>query len=149
MDDRVGKLASHFELVLRERMRGLPIVNPDLEVEAVGFRKHSGHVVGVLVTPWFMNLVLLPGTEEYASLSPGETVTVASCNESVEFTVTSDDAAGSYLTAVLFRSMGDFPDQATARAVAGEVMHLLLDENAENRDAKRRVSRRDLFRAAG
>ena len=43
-----------------ERMQGLAIVNPALEVEAVGFAPWQDHWLGVMVTPWFMNLVLLP-----------------------------------------------------------------------------------------
>lgn len=149
MDDRIDALTRHYEFVLRDRMHGLPIVNPDLEVEGIAFRAHAGDLVGVLLTPWFMNLVLLPGSDEYVRRSPGESVTVATFNESVEFTVASDDATGRYLSAVLFRSVEDFDDQATARAVAEEVIHLLLDEVEDAATVAGAVTRRDLFRAAG
>ena len=41
-------------------MRGLDFVNPALEVEAVAFGAWEDHWLGVMVTPWFMNLALLP-----------------------------------------------------------------------------------------
>ena len=41
-------------------MKGMPIYNPTLAVEAVGFREHEGRQAGVMVTPWFMNLTVLP-----------------------------------------------------------------------------------------
>ena len=36
------------------------MLNPALSVEAVGFRPWDEHWLGVLVTPWFMNLWLMP-----------------------------------------------------------------------------------------
>ena len=36
------------------------MVNPALAVEAVGFRPWGEHWLGILITPWFMNLVLMP-----------------------------------------------------------------------------------------
>ena len=36
-------------------MQGLAIVNPALEVEAVGFAPWQDHWLGVMVTPWFMS----------------------------------------------------------------------------------------------
>ncbi len=42
------------------RMEGLPVYNPALRVEAIGFRDFDGGRLGVVVTPWFMNLVFVP-----------------------------------------------------------------------------------------
>ena len=42
------------------RMAGLAVVNPALRVEAVGFAPWQGCWLGVVVTPWCMNLVLAP-----------------------------------------------------------------------------------------
>jgi len=49
-----------FRRIERERMQGIPILNRALEVEAVGFREWQGKWVGVLLTPWFMNFMVLP-----------------------------------------------------------------------------------------
>ena len=50
-----------FECIRIERMVGLPILNEQLRVEALGFRDWQAVRVGALVTPWSINLVILPG----------------------------------------------------------------------------------------
>ena len=49
-------LAEHFRTIARERMRGLPIVNPNIDVETIGFRDLGEHRFGILIAPWFMNM---------------------------------------------------------------------------------------------
>ncbi|KAF0136409.1 MAG: hypothetical protein FD153_1935, partial [Rhodospirillaceae bacterium] len=50
-------LASHFRSVQSERMQGIPILNPVLQVEAVGFEwapdQEGVLAEGALITPWF------------------------------------------------------------------------------------------------
>ena len=43
-------------------MAGLPVHNPALEVESVGFRRWADHWLGIVVAPWCMSLLLLPGS---------------------------------------------------------------------------------------
>ncbi|MEI8259125.1 MAG: [NiFe]-hydrogenase assembly chaperone HybE, partial [Deltaproteobacteria bacterium] len=52
-----------FAHIHATRMADLPFLNPALRVAALGFRDWSGLRLGVLVTPWSINLVLLPGPE--------------------------------------------------------------------------------------
>ena len=49
-------------------MRGAPICNDALDVEAVGFQDFAGYVLGVVVTPWFLNLIVAesPGVGQSA-----------------------------------------------------------------------------------
>ncbi|MCL2776693.1 MAG: [NiFe]-hydrogenase assembly chaperone HybE [Polyangiaceae bacterium] len=63
MNQAVSTLKTVFEKIACTRMTGLPIVNPALRVEAVGFRQWQGRQAGVLVTPWSIGLVLLPGPD--------------------------------------------------------------------------------------
>ena len=126
-------------------MRDLPIVNPVLEVEAVGFRVFDVHQIGVLITPWFMNLVLLLGTNIGSSLKQGSKSTLRLPSGPIEFITSQDETLGPYLTAVLFRSVADFADQDTTRAVALEVMQEL--SNAARNEHS--VSRRELFTKVG
>jgi len=142
------RLVEHFTRIYRERMRCLPIVNERLAVEAVGFRQSGMHEVGVLMTPWFMNLVLLPGTSEWDSALPGSEVEYEFPGEPGQFIVNRDDTLGIYLSTILFRTMSDFPDQDLARAVAGEILERLF--TAPDQPAhKRTLSRRALFSSAG
>src|SRR4030095_5301434 len=62
-----------FRAVYVERMQDLSFVNPVLSVEAVDVLPWNGHWLGVLITPWFMNLILLPeSAEAWPALHLGE-----------------------------------------------------------------------------
>ena len=57
---RVAALGNRFREIDAE-MRALPLYNPAIGIAATGFRPLPGEgLIGVLVTPWFMNLTLLP-----------------------------------------------------------------------------------------
>jgi [NiFe] hydrogenase assembly HybE family chaperone len=140
---KVADLVVRYEAIYEERMRDLPIVNPKLSVEAVGFDQWEDQDLGVLVTPWFMNLVLLPDSKRLVDLPQGERVECSFPSGPCELTVYHDEELGSYLAAVLFRTVADFPDQDTARAVAEEALANLLAEPPTKESGK--VSRRGLL----
>ncbi len=143
----VAALLEHFERILNTHMRGLPILNPRMAVEAVGTRSFGEHRICVLITPWFMNLVLLPGTEEWVSVEQGESFSIEFPREALDFNVSRDDAIGTFLSAVLFRTVTDFPDQETARAVALEVMENLFVSDKE--PGPKVINRRSLLTGLG
>jgi len=145
------KVVDRYQSILRERMRGLPICNPVLEVQAVGFRALDQHRLGVLITPWFMNLMLLPGDETWSDKPAGTREDYLLPAENCEFVVNHDEYLGTCLSAVLFRSLSDFPDQATAVAVAEEVLEELFTPATENvqQSAVNSVSRRTLLTGMG
>lgn len=144
-------LADHFRTIARERMQGLPIVNPRIDVEAIGFRDLDEHRFGVLIAPWFMNMILLPGTDEWSELAQGTNVTITLPDGDYDFTVTRDEDSGqNYLSAILFRTMADFPDQTTARAVADEIVERLFEKKDPPQPVEeRRISRRGLLSGRG
>ncbi|HSM29087.1 MAG TPA: [NiFe]-hydrogenase assembly chaperone HybE [Woeseiaceae bacterium] len=139
----VADLVARYEAIYEERMRGLPIVNPRLAVEAVGFERWEDEDLGVLITPWFMNLVLLPDTDKLADLEQGERIECRFPSGPCELTVYQDEELGTYLAAVLFRTVADFPDQEIARAVAEEALANILAEPPEKETGT--VSRRGLL----
>ena len=47
--------------IARERMAGLPIVNPKIDVRAVDFRRWGNDWIGVMVTPWSIAAVYVWG----------------------------------------------------------------------------------------
>lgn len=139
----IADLVDRYAAIDRERMQGLPIVNPELAVEAVGFRAFDAHRLGILITPWFMNLVLLPATDDWDGCEAGATVELTLPDGDYEFTICCDDALGTYLSAVLFRTVTDFPDQSIARDVAIEILERLF--TAGDTGAAGTVSRRSLL----
>ncbi len=131
---RLEGLYRHIE---QTRMDGVPILNPVLRVEAVGFTPWNGQWLGVLITPWFMNLILLGGEGDVDCLAdrrPGEKIHHVFPSGVYEFIVAEEAALGlhqgRYQTCSLFSPMQSFDSQALAVATAGEIMRgLMLAEN--------------------
>jgi [NiFe] hydrogenase assembly HybE family chaperone len=121
-------------LVHSFRMRGLNFVNPALEVEAVAFAPWDGHWLGVLVTPWFMNLILAPRDDAaWSRVKPGKKRTYLFPAGAYDFIGARDDVAGEYPMCSLFSPLLHFDDQETARLVAGLAREALFDAaNAES-----------------
>ena len=116
---RVAALVARHA-VIDAAMRDLPIYNPALGIEAWGFSPFDrGMLLGVLITPWFMNLVLLPeapepldsgryGSPRKFTLPAGERV----------FRYAGDAEIGAYWTASLHSPMAVFKSAPQARAEA-------------------------------
>ncbi len=152
MSDTVEQLVEHFKMVNRERMVGLPLCNPALEVEAIGFREFEDHLLGILITPWFINLVLLSETDAWQDWQQGSKSEWSLPAGPHEFTTSRDDNFQAHLTAVLFRTVQDFPDQETARLIAEEVLEQLFVEPEQSRRPKKSdkpLSRRELLSGLG
>jgi [NiFe] hydrogenase assembly HybE family chaperone len=114
------------------RMPGA-LVNPALEVEAVGFAPWEGHWLGVMVTPWFMNLMLLPRVQgRWQTLRVGDKREVAFPAGVYDFIGGSEPSVGEYQSCSLFSPMQQFENHAAARLVAQLAREALLDAaNAE------------------
>lgn len=130
---RTAALEADFREV-HAKMRELPMVNQALQVQAVGFQPHEDGVLGVLVAPWFMNLVLLPGPERTV-LASGEKEVIAFPSGDYEFLHHARELTGPYLACSLFSPMGDFTSQLQAVEVAQAVMaELMKPENRAETD---------------
>ena len=140
------RLVEFYESVFEERFRDLPIINPALRVETVGFRELEEHAFGALITPWFINLVLLPGNDRWNNSAQGSVCTVELPGGKVDFTVSHDEVLGTTLSAAMFGTVTEFPNQEMAREVARETLRLLFSKEYAADDAKQgRMSRRQLF----
>ena len=54
-------LEAAFSRIEREAMDGVPMLNRALRVESVGFSPWNGGWLGIVVSPWFVNAVYVPG----------------------------------------------------------------------------------------
>jgi [NiFe] hydrogenase assembly HybE family chaperone len=101
-----------------------------LHVEAVAFRAWEGRPIGVLVSPWFMNLIMLPAPgEDWSSLYIGEKELVGFPSGTYEFIHNRRGALGGYKACSLFSPMSDFSSQLQATDCARAVMQALFDPN--------------------
>ena len=122
-----ARLAAIYAAIADRSMRELPVFNDRLGVEAVGFAGHEGRAVGVLVTPWFMNLVVaaLPG----GSLPPrpaGASIDHALPGGDFACVVGEVAGFGRLDSASLFSPMFEFDDVDVARAVADAAIEEIL-----------------------
>jgi len=127
-------------------MKGLPIYNPTLTVEAVGFREHEGRQAGVIVTPWFMNLTVLPSAVDRSVWQQGGTVRLAFPSGQYDFLVSELEDLGPVATCSLFSPMQDFTDHEAAQLAAKAAADgLFTAEEPPEPQPEKTVSRRQLF----
>ncbi len=129
------KLEAVFGMIERERMRDIPILNPALSVAAVGMRPFGEVWACTLVTPWFMNLMLLPRTPEVAEAWNREVIGTKLEHEFpagiFEFTCGGEDGLGPYRLCSLFSPVLEFENQEAALATAEAAVAALFDANLD------------------
>lgn len=134
MEARTRALVADFTEVFHSRMRDLPMVNQALHVQAVGFQPFDGGFLGILIAPWFMNLVLLPGPN-HPVLKVGAKEVLTFPSGDYEFMHATREMVGPYMACALFSPMGDFTSQLQAVDVARAAMvELLRPENRAETD---------------
>jgi [NiFe] hydrogenase assembly HybE family chaperone len=144
------RLVEYYVAVFEERFRDLPIINPALRVESVDFRGLDEHEFGALITPWFINLVLLPGSERWNDSPQGSVCTIELPGGMVDFTVSHDEVLGTTLSAAMFGTVTEFPNQETAREIARETLRLLFSKDrVDDAAGAGTMSRRRLFQNLG
>lgn len=124
-------------------LKGMPIYNPTLAVEAVGFRRIEGREAGVMVTPWFMNLTVLPSAEDLAVWVKAGTARLTFPSGAYDFLVSELPDFGLVATCPLFTQMADFTDHEAAQVAALAAAEALFQ--AEEPEPSPTVSRRQLL----
>ncbi|MBU2851268.1 [NiFe]-hydrogenase assembly chaperone HybE [Acidithiobacillus ferrivorans] len=110
-----------------DRQRGLSFFRSTLAVETVGFRPWQGCQMGVLITPWFMNLIILPGPGmDWSAFPVGTQQRWHFPSGSYEFTGGHIGNLGPYQSCALFSPVPDFADQAAAHAAARSALDALF-----------------------
>lgn len=122
-----AKLEAVFGGIRDTRMAGLPVLNEAMPVKAVGFREWGGYWLGVLITPWFMNLMLLPREAGAPVSRPGEAETHVLPAGRFAFTHGEEEGLGRYQMCSLFSPMFQFEEAEAAIATAEAVMTALFE----------------------
>lgn len=165
LNNPAARLEAMYRRIWTSSMRDLPFVNLSLSVEALGFRRWQlartgeqiidiaplsagdlpdrsngmpGDWVGALITPWFVNLFLLPGGGNLWSDRPaGERCLVVFPIGPLEFIADDDSNAEvpSYQYCPLFAPPGQFDSQAAARAAAMAALDAMFGMPASDRSS--------------
>jgi [NiFe] hydrogenase assembly HybE family chaperone len=160
MTQVVLKLEEIFNRIAQTRMIDLPILNSAMRVEAVGFRLWEGHWVGVLVTPWMINLVLLKGEgTPLLSLALGEKKTWRFPSGNYEFMGLNEPMLGACHICSLISPVVNFTTHKEAVTIAQEIISALFVEIEDKRSGgieearltgkstgQKEMSRRDFLR---
>jgi len=128
MEERLEALKAAY-LVAENAMIGLPVHNAKLKVELVGFRDVAEGYVGVVITPWSMNIALLPkdpGAQPTGAI--GATRDVAFPSGVYGFLAARLDDFGALETCNLISPMEDFDDQDIARLTAESALEGLFEK---------------------
>ncbi|MCM8854426.1 MAG: [NiFe]-hydrogenase assembly chaperone HybE [Candidatus Thiodiazotropha sp.] len=128
-DYLIEGLEQQFRTIEQQRMEGLPLLNKALRVEAVSFCEWNGLCLGVLITPWFMNLMLIPDEgDTWSDMQIGDKQLHHLPSGSYEFILGEEEGIGRYQMCSLFSPMFEFSDQVTAVAAAEAAMDGLMNE---------------------
>ena len=113
--------------VYQERMADVPILNAALSVEAIDFQRWQGHWLGIVVTPWCMSVLLVPGSAE-GWVWTGENKRRFVKFPAGEFAFLGSEEAelGEFQSCSLFSPMGKFSTQIEAAMTARASMVALL-----------------------
>jgi len=141
VEDVRNQLIELFKTIEVTRMDGVPVLNKKLSVDAIGFEPFGDFYLGVLLTPWFMNLMMLPmagHTDGLEGQKFGSKQSHALPNGQFQFIVGHEEAIGFYLSCSLFSPVFEFADQEsalqTAQAALDEVLRVRDDEDEPDED---------------
>jgi len=147
---RITGLEAAFARIQRERMADVPLLNPDLRVQAVRFNAWQQRCLGVLITPWFMNLLLLPGRgETWDELPVGSKIVHTLPSGNYEFILAREEGIGPYQMCSLFSPMFEFENQQAAVATAEAVMAGIMDEASREQISTRERDMRRIWNGEG
>lgn len=123
------KLAAAYREICRTVMIGVPICNSALAVEAIGFRNFEEHALGVIITPWFLNLVVVRRGAACAAALNSSAPSVRLCFPAgdADFDVVEVEGFGRFASCSLFSPMTEFLDQNAARETAQAALGALFD----------------------
>lgn len=143
-------LEEYFGDIYQKHMKSLELCHQSLRVQAVGFQQWEGQWIGVMITPWFMNLMVIPQDE---SLWPdmkegkGHELYLEFPYGVLTFEPRLDADIGKHLVCSLASPMDKFSDQKEAVAVANEVLQMLkrIPTKTVDRDAPAQPEKRAFF----
>jgi len=127
LDDPTPRIESVFRRIGRESFADIDLCNRALEVRAVGFAPREHGWSGIVITPWFLNLMLFPSTSAWQHLGVGERRILELPAGSFEVLGGEDGELGEYAYCPMFSTMSLFESQREAVEVAEELIRQLTD----------------------
>lgn len=141
-ENPAGRVRDVFEHIRTTRMADVPILNPQMQVDVIGWRKWAGEWLGILITPWTINLMILPGGGgEFRPLVMDERQSWQFPSGFYDFMGGEEAALGPYQICSLFSPVMEFESHAAAVETAQAVFEALMKEENAEADAASRLER--------
>lgn len=124
-----------FTQIENMRMDGVPILNKALSVKAIGFEQFQERLVGVLLTPWFMNLMMVSldpiGEGAATDFKVGDKINFDLAGGRFEFIAGFEEQIGPYWACSLFSPVFEFSDQESAVQTAQSVYDMVMSASKD------------------
>ncbi len=125
------QICARYQQIEQQRMAGLPLLNPELAVACCGFEPQltlQQRPLGILITPWCMNLMLLPAAGEcWNHWAVGARQMIDLPSGYYEVIHGEDEVLGRYAACSLFSPMFEFADQTAALATGESILTALFE----------------------
>lgn len=141
-------LEQHFDSVYEREMKGLKLCHKDVKVQAVGFHLYENHWLGMMITPWFLNLMILPQTDQpWPELKQerGNDILLEFPCGNLKFTPRIDPDLGSYLCCSLASPLRNIKSHDDLVSVAHKVLTDLQRIPMKSVEEPVSLSKRSLF----
>ena len=117
-----------FKQIHATRIQGLPFLHQSLQVKAFGFEPYAQGYLGVLLTPWFMNLIVVADALVAAKVGSKQTVQLPA--GAYDFIVNYEEPLGFYWSCSLFSPVLEFENQQAAEQTAQYALLAVLQAEA-------------------
>lgn len=136
-DEHSDRLEALFKKIYVTAMHDVPICNSAIKVEAIAYGRFEDMWMGALVTPWCMNLMLLPVEESWDGQRTGDKHKHKLPAGSYEFINGAHEDFGPYRMCSLFSPMYEFADHSSAMATAAVALDAVMTaQTAEEQEAE-------------
>lgn len=120
-------LEAHFHQLWAARGQDFPAINPKLAIKAIGFARVHGDWMGVMVTPWFVHLILLAGGGTlWGDIPLGQRRYLDLPGATLPFTAAEAFGIGAYQYSPLLAQVSEAEDMAAAQRVADDALQAIL-----------------------
>jgi len=121
------KIETTFNQILQNQMSGLPILNSMIRVESLGFQIYENRMMGIVITPWLMNLVIFPNEDDHwEDMKIGSKHYHEFPSNRHQFMLNEVEGLGLCQTMSLYSPMHDFENQDHAIAAATAFLEILM-----------------------
>ncbi|MBD1577633.1 [NiFe]-hydrogenase assembly chaperone HybE [Vibrio sp. S11_S32] len=117
-----------YQRIFAQQMQSLSFVSPHIEIEMVSLQPYQDHWMGGMITPWMLNLMIMPMDETqglWADLRVGEEIGLHLAGNDYRFYASEVAGIGQFLACSLMSPIAGLTEHSQAVTLAKDVMRLV------------------------